>query len=33
MQALGKVRSFYGMGEDVYMADENDTAVVHISRN
>ena len=33
MQALGKVRSFYGMGEDVYMADENDTAVVPISRN
>ncbi|MCF0175758.1 MAG: META domain-containing protein [Bacteroidales bacterium] len=29
---LDKVRSFYGVGDDVFMADENDSAVLHLSR-
>ena len=31
--ALDKVRSFYGIGEDIYMSDENDNVLLHISKN
>ena len=30
--ALDKVRSFYGIGEDIYMSDENDNVVLHINK-